>query len=299
MNKMFMKFISSLSKYDIDIKNNYEEYRKFQNKMFFNKLVKTKEIKKNNILFDIYTPKKDNHKIVIYIHGGGWSTNSCKNYNLFLQRLANELERTVIGINYRLAPEYPFPIGFNDCYEGVRIIFQEGLINEIDLKNTVIMGDSAGANLATAICLKAKKTKDFKINNQVLLYPILQTNFKNNKKYKSIEENGYDYFLTKKLINDYLELYLTNEKDYKNIYVAPLYARNLFHMPNTLIITANLDPLRDEGHAYAKKLKRHFNNVEYHNIENVIHGYINNPLYFKDTNKTINIIKRFLRKGEK
>jgi len=141
---------------------------------------------------------------------------------------------------------------------------------------------------------KAKKNKDFKIKAQVLLYPIVQTNFTNNKKFKSIEENGYDYFLTKKMINDYLSLYLKNNKDYKDKFVAPLHAHFLYNMPKSLIITAEYDPLRDEGYAYYKKLRRYFNKVEYHNIKRVIHGYINNPLFNKETKKTIKIIKEFV-----
>lgn len=295
MSKTFLKFINSLSNYDIDIKSNYESYRKLQNKMPLNKIIKSKEIKEENISFRIFTPKKDaNNKIIIYIHGGGWTTGNSKNYSLFLQKLANQIKRNVIAIEYRLAPEHPFPIGFNDCYNGIKIIFDKASEYKIDLKNTIIMGDSAGANLATSVCLKSKKTKDFKISKQILLYPIVQTNFNNNKKFKSIEGNGYQYFLTKKMITDYLELYLENKKDYHNIYVAPLYAKWLFGMPESLIITADLDPLRDEGAYYAKKLKRYFNKVEYYNTKNVIHGFINNPLYFKEVNKTIKIIKRFV-----
>lgn len=295
MNNMFLKFIRSLSKKDIDMKHNYEEYRKLQSKSPLNKIKTSKEIQEENLLFRIFSPKKGESKqILIYIHGGGWVTGTTKNYSLILQKLANELKRHVIAIEYRLAPEYPFPHGFNDCYEGIKLIYKKADKYNIDLKDTIIMGDSAGANLATAICIKAKKTKDFKIRKEILLYPIVQTNFKQNKKYKSIEENGYDYFLTKKMINDYLELYLKDEKDYKNKLVAPLLSKWLFHMPETLIITADLDPLRDEGLAYAKKLKRYWNKVEYHNIKKVIHGFINNPIYFKEINKTIKIIKRFV-----
>lgn len=294
MNNIFLKFIESLSSYDIDIKNNYESYRELQNKNKLNKIIKSTEIIEENILFRIFKPKKASNNIIIYIHGGGWSTGTTKNYSLILQKLANELNRNIIAIEYRLAPEYPFPTGFNDCYNGVKIIFNKAKEYNLNLKDIIIMGDSAGANLATAICLKVKKTKDFKIDKEILIYPIVQTNFKNNKKYKSIEENGYKYFLTKKMINDYLELYLPNKKDYKNIYVAPLYAKWLFNMPETLIITADLCPLKDEGIAYAKKLKRYFNKVKHYNIKNVIHGYINNPIYFKEINKTINIIKDFI-----
>ncbi len=291
---MFLKFIEALSKYDIDIKNNYEIIRRTQEKIPFSKFYKSNEVIEENILFRVFSPKNPTNKVVVYIHGGGWTTGTTRNYGLILKKLATELNRNVIAIEYPLAPEHPFPEGFNTCYRGVKIIYETAKKYRIRMDDAVIMGDSAGANLATCICLKAKKTKDFKINKQILIYPIVQTNFKNNKRYASIEANGYKYFLTKKMISDYLELYLVDKKDYKNKYVAPLYARSLFGMPSALIITADLDPLRDEGYAYAKKLKKFFVKVDYHNIKGAIHGYFNNPLYFKEVNKTIKYIKKFV-----
>lgn len=293
MNNMFLKFINALSHYDINIKNNYELYRKIQSKSLLTK--KSQKIIEDNITFNIFTPKHvKTDKMIIYIHGGGWTTGNVKTYSYLLTNLANELKRNIIAIEYPLAPEYPFPIGFNVCYQGVKIIFNKANEFNIDTKDIIIMGDSAGANLATAICIKARKAKEFQIKKEILIYPIVQTNFKNNHKFKSIEENGYQYFLTKKMINDYLELYLKSPKDYQNIYVAPLYAKWLFHMPETLIITADLDPLRDEGYAYAKKLKRYFNKVTYYNMKGVIHGFFNNFLYFKENHHIIKIIKRFV-----
>ena len=99
MNNMFLKFIESLSNYDIDIKNNYKSYRNIQNKNVLNKVIKSTEIIEENILFRIFKPKKNESKnILIYIHGGGWSTGNTKNYSLLLQKLANELNRNIIAI---------------------------------------------------------------------------------------------------------------------------------------------------------------------------------------------------------
>ena len=293
MNDLFLDIIKHLSKYDINMKENYQIYRSIQNKNPI--LRKTKSIKENNITYYIFNPKKTKtNKTIIYLHGGGWVTGSIKFYSSLLYHLANELNQNVIAFDYPLAPEHPFPEGLNYCYDAINLLFKNPQKYNIDPKDIINMGDSAGANLATVICLKAKKTKDFKIKKEILLYPVVQTNFTNNKKYKSIEENGYDYFLNKSLIKDYLSLYITNKKDYKNIQIAPLYAKNLFGMPETLIITADLDPLRDEGYAYAKKLKRYFNKVTYYSMEGVIHGFFNNFLYFKENHHVIKIIKRFV-----
>ena len=275
------------------MKENYELYRYIQNKTVLTK--KGKAFTEENITFHLFSPKNyETNKAIIYLHGGGWAAGSVKFYSLTLQNLANETKRNIIAFDYPLAPEHPFPEGLNYCYHAIKVLFKNAHKHNIDTDNLIIMGDSAGANLATAICLKAKKEKDFKIKQEILLYPVVQTNFTNNKKYKSIEENGYDYFLNKSLIEDYLSMYITNEKDYKNKYVAPLYAKNLFGMPESLIITADLDPLRDEGYAYAKKLKRYFNKVTYYNMKNVIHGFFNNPIYFKENHHVIKLMKKFV-----
>ena len=293
MNDLFLEIIKHLSKYDINMKENYQIYRNIQNKTPLQKKAKT--IKEKEFTYHIFTPKHfETKKTIIYLHGGGWVAGSTKFYSFLLYHLANELKRNIITFDYPLAPEHPFPEGLNFCYKAIKELFNNPNKYGIDISDMIIMGDSAGANLATVICLKAKKAKDFKIKKEVLLYPVVQTNFKHNKKYKSIEENGYDYFLNKSLIEDYLSMYITNDKDYKNKYVAPLYAKNLFGMPESLIITADLDPLRDEGYAYAKKLKRYFNKVTYYNMKGVIHGFFNNFLYFKENHHVIKIIKRFV-----
>lgn len=293
MNNKFLKLINYLSEYDINMKENYELYRTLQEKSLLTK--KSKKIIEENITFHIFSPKNyKTNKTIIYLHGGGWTTGSVKHYSFTLSTLANELKRNIIAFNYPLAPEHPFPEGFNYCYEAIKLIFKKANKYNVDKENLIVMGDSAGANLATSICLKAKNTKEFKIKKEILLYPIVQTNFENNKKFKSIEENGYHYFLTKKMIKDYLELYLVNKENYKNVYAAPLNAKWLFSMPETLIITADLDPLRDEGYAYAKKLQKYFNKVTYYNMKNVIHGFFNNPLYFKENHHAIKIIKSFV-----
>lgn len=293
MNSKFLKLINYLSEYDFNMKDNYEIYRALQEKKPLSK--KSQKIIEDNITFYLFSPKKyKTNKTIIYLHGGGWTIGSVKYYSFTLGTLANELKRNIITFDYPLAPEHPYPEGIKYCYEAIKTIFKKAKEYQIDTKDIMIMGDSAGANLATSICIKAKETKDFKIKKEILLYPIVQTNFKNNKKFKSIEENGYNYFLTKKMIKDYLELYLVKKENYKSIYASPLNAKWLFNMPETLIITADLDPLRDEGYAYAKKLRRYFNQVTYYNMKNVIHGFFNNPFYFKENHHVIKIIKKFV-----
>ena len=161
-------------------------------------------------------------------------------------------------------------------------------------KDICLMGDSAGGNLVTAISIRGKKERTFKVKEQILLYPALQSDYTNTTKYKSVIEKGQDYLLTQKQLQDYISLYVQNKEDLKSIYVSPLNKKILFGQPRTLIITCDNDPLRDEGKSYASKLKLYFNDVEYYNLYGAIHGVFNNPIDNKYKLIIFDKIKQFL-----
>lgn len=302
MEKITSEVIKGISKTDISIKKNYKLFRILQkiiNPSFINK----KDYE--DIIFDLEDRKikarvfksctgKENSKLIIFIHGGGWVTGSVDSYTNTCIELSHRTNRMVVAIDYRLAPEYPYPAGFNDCYEVTKLIMNNlGSLN-LSYKDVCLMGDSAGANLVAAISLKARDTKDFKIENQILLYPALQTDYSNKTKYKSVIENGKDYLLTQKQLQEYMNLYVTNPKDLNNPYVAPLKARTLFFQPRTLLITSNHDPLRDEGKKYARRLKLYFNYVVYYNFEDAIHGFLSQPIGKKHKMEAYKRIIQFL-----
>lgn len=297
MKRISLNIIKKISSKNFDMKNHYELYRLMQ-KTFQKKLTKDYEDRiEDTTLLRIFKNKNHNHKAIIYIHGGGWVTGSVNTYTNICKLLSKQTNRVVIAVDYRLAPEYKFPIGLNDCYEAIEYIYNNPQEFDITNKDLTIMGDSAGGNITAAISLKNRKEHKFKISNQILIYPALQNDYSLATKYPSVLKNGEDYFLTRKMISDYLDLYISSKEDLKNIYVAPLNAKWLFAQPRTLIITADLCPLKDEGYAYYRKLKRYFNYCEYHNIKDVIHGYFSNPFQKKKVKETIQIINNFL--GEK
>ena len=158
------------------------------------------------------------------------------------------------------------------------------------------MGDSAGGNLASVVSLLASEKKEFKIKKQILLYPLTYHIHDENSIFNSVKENGNDYILTNKRINDYLNLYVKDKKYLKNKYVSPLNADNLNNQPETLIITASLDPLRDEGEAYGNKLIKFNNKVKMYRIDN-IHGFFTLPIYKKAINECYSYINEFLGDG--
>jgi len=302
MHRLVNNVIKNISKKDINIKKNYKIVRRLHellntsfvnNKNFEDVMVELKDRQIECRVFKNYGKSKNN-KVIIYIHGGGWVIGSVDSYTKTCMELSKQTNRIVIAIDYRLAPEYPYPCGFNDCYEFVQLFMKNLKSFGLNSKDVCLMGDSAGGNLVAAITLRASKEKTFKIKEQILLYPALQSDYSDKTKYKSVIEKGKDYFLTQKQLQDYMSLYVPDCKDLKSPYVSPLNKKIIFNQPRTLLITCDNDPLRDEGKTYAKKLKSYLNKVQYYNLEGAIHGVFNNPIDKKYKAIIFDKIKQFL-----
>lgn len=302
MGKILSNVIKKVSNSDISVKKNYKLFRVLQkvvnptfgNKDHYEDLVFN--FYDRDVMSRIFTPFDycQKKKLIIFIHGGGWVTGSVDSYTNTCIELANATKRIVIAIDYRLAPEHPFPMGFNDCYDCVKLIMNNLSIIGINKNDVCLMGDSAGGNLVAAISLKAKDTKDFKVGAQILLYPALQSDYSNKTKYKSVIENGKDFLLTQRQLQDYISLYVGKSYNVNNPYISPLKYRFPFRQPKTLIITSNHDPLRDEGRCYAKKLKRYLNLVVYYNFEEAMHGFLSQPIGKKHKMEAYDKIVKFL-----
>ena len=237
-------------------------------------------------VFDQFQSKN----IIIYIHGGGFASGSIDTYSNICYKLAVELNSKVIAIDYRLAPEYPYPAGLNDCYKVINMIMD----NVDDWNKVSLIGDSAGGNLAFAVSLMGLYNKTFRVGNIVLIYPAVQTDYSLNTKFKSVLENEDESFLTRKHLEEYMNMYLPKKEDKDDLYVNLLKAKKLFGLPKTMIITGSKDPLHDEGVYLAKKLKRHLVSVKHYDIKNAKHGYFTNVLDKKYTKITIELIKGFI-----
>lgn len=241
----------------------------------------------------VFDPHKC-QKLLIYIHGGGWVSGNLDTHSNICYKLAKELNRKVISIDYRLAPEYPYPAGFNDCYKVIKHIMANISEFGITWDDVIIMGDSAGGNLTFATSLKGFYERTFRAGKIILVYPATQTDYSLTTKYKSVLTNDGKGFLTRKHLEDYLSMYLPSKEAYDDIYVNILKAKKLFGLPKTLIFTGTADPLHDEGVSLAKKLKRHLVSVKHYDLESAPHGYFTNILDKKYTKKTIELIKGFI-----
>lgn len=233
--------------------------------------------------------------VILFFHGGGWVTESVETYDRVCARMAQSTGQIVASVEYRRAPEHRFPVPLEDCYAAAKALYTNRSILHTDPDKITVMGDSAGGNLAAAVALKARDTGDFKIQRQILIYPTLNNCYTQESPYASVQENGEDYLLTAVKMQDYVDLYKSSPDDLQNPYFAPLMEKDLSHMPETLILTAEFDPLRDEGEEYGRRLKKAGNRVEMHRIPDALHGYFALGIRFFHVKESFAYINDFLR----
>lgn len=235
--------------------------------------------------------------IIIYIHGGGWVTDGIDSYERICGKLSKHTGHLVISVDYRLAPEYKFPVGLLDAYEVVKSICKNEFPYSLNTDNVTIMGDSAGGNLTAAICQMARDKKEFTPTRQVLIYPAVNNDYSENSIYPSVQSKGEEFLLTAGKMRDYLTLYESKEEDRYNPYFAPILAKDFSDLPKALVITAENDPLRDEGETYGNHLKFAGNEVQIYRIEQAIHGYFGMGLNGPYVRETLQLIARFLKEN--
>ena len=183
--------------------------------------------------------------ILLFFHGGGWVTESVENYDRVCARMAQATAHIVVSVEYRLAPEHKFPVPLEDCYAAAKALYTNQLILNTDPEKITIIGDSAGGNLTAAVCLMARDKGEFTPRRQILIYPALGNCYTEESPYRSVHENGCDYLLTSVKMEDYLNLYQSSAEDRQNPYFAPILEKDLRNLPETLILTAEYDPLRE------------------------------------------------------
>ncbi len=305
INKAMRLALKALSYPDLDTKKTYKLQRQVVTAVhpYFRPLYEIWDHKILGLDHEIpvrifWPPNMDNiHRILIFFHGGGWVIGNIDSYTKVCSNMAKQTGRIVISVDYRLAPEHPFPAAPEDCYTVAREIFLEADSFNVKREDITLIGDSAGGNLAAVVSLMAKERGEFLPAKQILLYPSTSSDHSETSPFSSVKENGTGYLLTTKRINDFIELYTSSEEDLKNPYLAPILAPDLSGQPKTLIITAEYDPLRDEGEAYGKKLAQYGNTVEVYRMKNALHGFITLPKHFVHVKRSYELINRFFNNG--
>ena len=235
--------------------------------------------------------------VLLFFHGGGWVTESVENYDRVCARMAQATAHIVVSVEYRLAPEDKFPSGLEDCYVVAKALYTGKFVLNVKPENITLIGDSAGGNLCAALSLMARDREEFMPKRQILIYPATYNDYTEKSPFPSVKENGTDYLLTAGKMQDYIDLYAKNEEDKQNPYFAPYLAKDVSHQPDTLILTSEFDPLRDEGEAYGKRLKEAGNHVQIHRIKGALHGYFALGIKHLYVQESFTYINAFL-KGE-
>ncbi len=215
--------------------------------------------------------------LILFLHGGGWVTGTIDSYSAFCAAAARWTGWPVLSVDYRLAPEHPFPAALNDCRAVAAFLYRAAPQLGVLPENIVLLGDSAGGNLAAALALYARATGHPVPRRQILLYPALSGDYGPDSRFASMHEHGEHWLLTRERIAAYMDLYLSLPEDRENPLSAPLLAGSLRDQPETLVITAEYDPLRDEGEAYAARLAAEGNAAMAIRVRSTVHGYMGAP----------------------
>ena len=223
----------------------------------------------------IYHPgRPGRHPIVVFYHGGGFTMNDFTIYDYMTRYIARFSGAVVVAVEYRLAPEYKCPVGLEDSYATLQWAVDHAREFDGDVSSVTVCGDSAGGNFAAAIALMARDRMGPKIHKQILVYPLVI--FKPEEQDTSEERYGTGYFLEYNSQLDPLACYFADPGTQMfDKYNSPLLNDNLADLPDACILSAECDPLLDQGLMYAAKLEDHGVKVEYHLYTGMIHGFMN------------------------
>ena len=219
----------------------------------------------------IYHPNRDSSlEVVVFFHGGGHMAGSVEVYDPICRKIARSANRIVIAVEYRLAPEHPYPAGIED---GVAVI--DGCLGMLErlavnhLPSLALVGDSAGGAMSATLAHRYQTVREPKIDKLVLIYPSLDYSLSS----PSTDRFGKGYLLEKAKIQWYLDNYFSNNED--RIEASPLYMEVTEHFPKTMVVTAGLCPLCDEGIRYEQRLKEHGIATRHVHFEGLLHAFLN------------------------
>jgi len=207
---------------------------------------------------------------LVFFHGGCFVIGDLDSHDVVCRKLAHEGELVVISVDYRLAPEHKFPAAFDDAITATAWISDNASTLGIDAARLCVGGDSAGGNLAAVVSLLARDAGTPAIAFQLLIYPASDQRCAT----PSHERNAQGYLLTRDAIKYFRGHYLPAERDWLDWRASPLLAQSHAGLPPALVITAGYDPLRDEGSAYADKLRAAGVKVAYREYADMVHGFL-------------------------
>ncbi len=283
--KSFMEGFSNLTRASQEL--SLQEGRKLSTQFFltpdtvFEKVKRIEEVEilgrdHNKIPIRFFIPDESHTlPLLIYFHRGGWVFGNIEEADPICRKLANHLGCIVASVEYRLAPEHPFPKPLKDCYAATQWIHANADHFGGDKNRLIVCGESAGGNLAAAVALMARDRKGPPIESQLLLYPIISS---------TLQEEAYDscpdrYFMTKEAMKFFWSMYVPSPELMSNPYASLECMTNLGGLPPAFIVTAEYDPLHHEAVSYADRLRQAGVEVMTKCFPGLIHGFLDLPIY--------------------
>ncbi|KAA5542721.1 alpha/beta hydrolase [Roseiconus nitratireducens] len=226
------------------------------------------DVLSNGVSVRLYSNRSDLAPVVLYFHGGGWVLGSVATHDAVCRRLALHSGCTVVSVDYRRSPEHPFPGPIDDCYKAIEEVADRAEAWNIDPTRIVVAGDSAGGQLAAAVTLRSRQEGGPFVSLQVLIYPVIEPEFST----ESYNRFASGYGLTRAGMQWFWGHFLGSQE--VTPLASPIRADSLAGLPPAVIVTAEYDVLRDEGEAYADRLRQHGVDVELERYDGMLHGFV-------------------------
>ncbi len=229
--------------------------------------------------------------VLVYYHGGGWTIGDLDTHDVLCRQLANASGWAVVSVDYRMGPEHAFPAAVDDALSAMHWVLAQAGTLAVDAGRVAVGGDSAGGNLAAVVALAARDASAPRLALQLLIYPATDMEFRS----ESHRVNGADYLLTTVVMTWFRGNYLRSEADRADWRASPLLAGSVAGTAPALVITAGYDPLRDEGRAYADRLREAGVPVAYRCFDGQIHGFITMGKVIDEANEAVALCAEALR----
>jgi acetyl esterase len=238
----------------------------------------------------LYSPSSSAPGLVVYYHGGGWVFGSLDGWDASVRALAVASGCDVLSVDYRLAPEHVFPAAADDAYDA--LVWAASTSGPAQGRPIVVAGDSAGGNLAAVAALRARDFGGPPVVLQVLVYPVVDCDL-DRRSYR--EYDGDEFILNRRDMTWFWDHYAPDAATRVNPYASPLRASSLSGLPPAYLVTAEHDPLRDEGFAYADRLRAARVPVEHRHFGSQIHAFFTFTGVLDDADRAVNEVGAAIR----